>query len=50
MGARFGDHRLLEIALALESVMAAYPETRRPLPDINALSNAPRLAQAIPAE
>jgi amidase len=50
VGARFGDHRLLEIAQALESVLAAYAETRRPLPDIGALTKAPRLEQAIAAE
>jgi amidase len=50
VGPRFGDHRLLEIALALEAMLAAYAATRRPLPDINALSNAPRLAQAIAIE
>jgi amidase len=47
VGARFGDHRLLEIAQAIESMLAAYAETRRPLPDIDALSNAPLLAQVI---
>jgi amidase len=50
VGARFGDHRLLEIALALESMLATYAETRRPVPDIVALSQAPGLVQAIAAE
>jgi Asp-tRNA(Asn)/Glu-tRNA(Gln) amidotransferase A subunit family amidase len=50
VGARFGDHCLLEIAQALESVLAAHAETRRPLPDIGALTKAPRLEQAIAAE
>jgi Asp-tRNA(Asn)/Glu-tRNA(Gln) amidotransferase A subunit family amidase len=50
VGPRFGDHRLLEIAQALESMLATYAETRRPVPDIVALSEAPGLVQAIAAE
>ncbi|KAH8807349.1 amidase [Xylogone sp. PMI_703] len=46
VGPRFGDHRLLEIAQALESLLATYPETHRPVPDTTALSRAPRLAGA----
>ena len=34
IGARFGDHRLLEIAQALESLLQSHPETCRPLPDL----------------
>lgn len=45
VGPRFGDHRLLEIAQALESLLASYPETRRPVPDTDALSQAPKLAE-----
>jgi amidase len=50
VGPRFGDHRLLEIAQALESMLATSTETRRPVPDIVALSEAPGLVQAIAAE
>lgn len=50
VGSRFGDHRLLEIAQALESLLATYPETSRPVPDIVSLSQAPVLEQAIVIE
>lgn len=43
VGPRFGDHHLLEIGQALESLLASYPDTRRPVPDIAALSQAPSL-------
>ena len=39
VGPRFSDHRLLEIAQALESVLASNAETRRPRPDIHMLTN-----------
>lgn len=43
VGRRYGDHRLLEIAQALESLLASFPETQQPHPDIVALSKAPKL-------
>ncbi len=49
VGSRFGDHRLLEIAQALEAMLATHPQTRRPVPDIAALANAPGLVQAMAA-
>jgi Asp-tRNA(Asn)/Glu-tRNA(Gln) amidotransferase A subunit family amidase len=50
VGSRFGDHRLLEMALALESMLATYAETRRPVPDLAALVQAPGLVRAHAAE
>jgi Asp-tRNA(Asn)/Glu-tRNA(Gln) amidotransferase A subunit family amidase len=38
IGARFGDHRLLEIGQALESLLQSHLETRRPLADLASLS------------
>lgn len=38
VGPRFADHRLLEIAQALESLFARSEEMKRPLPDLEALS------------
>ena len=38
IGKKYGDHRLLEVAKALESLLASDPETSRPKPDIKALS------------
>ena len=48
VGPRFGDHRLLEIGAALEAFFATDTDLRRPLPDIEALSKAPRLVTAAP--
>lgn len=39
IGSRFGDHRLLEIAQSLESLLESYPETKRPLADLVSLSS-----------
>ena len=39
IGARFGDHRLLEIAQALESLLQSHPKTCRPLANLAALSS-----------
>ncbi len=49
VGSRFGDHRLLEVAQALEHVLSDYTETRRPLPDLDALSKAPPLGRTLPS-
>jgi Asp-tRNA(Asn)/Glu-tRNA(Gln) amidotransferase A subunit family amidase len=38
VGKRHGDQRLLEIALALEDVLASSIETRRPLVDFAGLA------------
>ena len=37
-GKRFGDHQLMGIAAALETVLAGIPGLERPMPDIAALS------------
>ncbi len=37
VGPRFGDHRLLEVAAALESLLQSNEETRRPIADISKL-------------
>ena len=50
VGSRFGDLQLLEVALALEAMLATFPETRRPVPDIMALSRAPALVPATATE
>jgi amidase len=34
VGPRFGDHRLLEIGVALESLLQSSPETKRPIPNL----------------
>lgn len=34
VGKRFGDHRLLEIAIALEALLQSNFDTRRPVPDL----------------
>ena len=47
IGSRHGDLRLLEVAQALESLLATCAETRRPVPDVAALANAPRLLPAM---
>ena len=39
LGPPGGDRKVLEIARALESVLAATPETARPVPDLKALGN-----------
>lgn len=38
VGPRYSDHRLLEIAQALEALFSSFPETSRPQPDLKALS------------
>ena len=38
IGARYGDHRLLEVAQALESLLKSHPATSRPLADLASLS------------
>ena len=38
VGKRLGDHRLLEIAQALEALLQAHDETRRPIVDFASLS------------
>jgi Asp-tRNA(Asn)/Glu-tRNA(Gln) amidotransferase A subunit family amidase len=37
VGSRFGDHRLLEVAAALEALLQSNPETQRPIPDLSKL-------------
>jgi len=39
VGPRFAEHRLLEIGQALESLLARHTETRRPVPNMVALSS-----------
>ncbi|KAF2159312.1 hypothetical protein M409DRAFT_60898 [Zasmidium cellare ATCC 36951] len=39
IGTRFNDRRLLEVAQALELVLSSHAETRRPEPDVAALSS-----------
>lgn len=43
IGRRHQDKRLLEVALALESLFASLPGTHRPVPNLEALASAPPL-------
>jgi Asp-tRNA(Asn)/Glu-tRNA(Gln) amidotransferase A subunit family amidase len=49
IGPRGHDRRVLEIALALEQVLAMDPKTRRPMPDVTRLAGTSSTAAADPA-